>query len=191
VTDNPLRGRATALQVLIGFLYVGCTAFGGGASAHIHNLVVRRKGWLSDTDFLEGMTLSQVLPGPNLSNLASYIGSRLAGPLGAAAATIGIILPGSLLILLLASLYFGLRGSSALLEGALNGVAAAGVGVVVSVVVRIAPAGLRSHGGIVIALAGFILVGLLRVNLVWALLSLFPLSLYLNRPAVQARDSSV
>lgn len=171
------------LELLRAFLYVGATAMGGGAAAHIHAAVVRRRGWLTEAEFLEGLTLAQLLPGPNISNLAAYVGSRLGVPAGAVAATVGIVLPGFLVVVALALAYFSVRASgNPAFSGMLRGVAAAAAGVVWSVVLRVAPAGLRSRGGPLIALAAFAMVGILRLNILWALGLLFPLALILNRP---------
>lgn len=188
----PARPPVPPLELLFAFLFVGATAMGGGASAHIHAAVVRRRGWLTEAEFLEGLTLAQLLPGPNISNMAAYTGSRLGGPAGALAATVGMVLPGTLVVIGLALAYFSMRaGGSPALEGALNGVAAAAAGVVWSVVLRVAPAGLRSRGGLLIALAAFVMVGVLRLSLPLVLALMFPLALVLNRPQAEIEESQV
>ena len=188
----PARLPVPPLELLGAFLYVGATAMGGGASAHIHAAVVRRRGWLTEAEFLEGLTLAQLLPGPNISNMAAYVGSRLGGPAGALAATVGMVLPGTLVVIGLALAYFSARAAgSPALEGALNGVAAAAAGVVWSVVLRVAPAGLRSRGGLLIAAAAFVMVGVLRLTLPLVLALLFPLAIVLNRPRAQVEPADL
>jgi chromate transport protein ChrA len=61
-------------------------------------LVVRRT-WLTGEEFLPGLTLSQLLPGPTVSNLSVFLGNSLNGPAGAALALLAVLLPGALAIL--------------------------------------------------------------------------------------------
>jgi chromate transport protein ChrA len=81
------------------FLVIGLTAFGGGASAHIHNAVVHRKRWLDEKRFLEGMTVAHVVPGTNVSNLAAFVGAILGGYRGALVAVLAVVVPGLIAVL--------------------------------------------------------------------------------------------
>jgi chromate transporter len=175
------------------FLLVGSTGFSGSISVQMHALLVRRNRWLSETEFLEGLTLVNLMPGPTMSNLASYYGMKLAGTRGALLAVIGLCTPGFVLVTALAWAYFWLHIlENPILLGALRGISAAAVGLTISMVLRRAKASLNVQYGVWIALAAFVGVGVLRLNLLWVLLALFPISLILNRPRVelegQARD---
>jgi chromate transporter len=174
---------STPIAVFWTFLYVGATAMGGGAGAHIHEAVVRRRGWLTELQFLEGMTLARLMPGPVISNLASFLGAKLAGPRGALAATLGMILPGTCLMLGLAGAYFGARNlQNPVIEGALHGMAAAAVGVMTALVIQTAPAGLRVRGGLLIAAIVLVLSLVFHWSVLGVLAALFPVALLLNRP---------
>jgi chromate transporter len=162
------------------FLYVGATAFGGGGSAHIQNAIVTRRAWLSEDEFLECFTLSQTLPGPIFSNLATQVGSRLAGWRGGVAACVAVSLPGALLILLLALVYSKLPTNAAWLEGLLTGIGAGAVGISLSMLARIAPSATKSRGGLLLGLAAFVLNGVLHVSVLWVLLMLLPVGIWLN-----------
>jgi chromate transporter len=165
------------------FLLVGSTGFAGGIGAQMHALLVRRHAWLSETEFLEGMTLVNMMPGPTMSNLASYYGMKLAGTPGAILAVMGLCAPGFCLVTLLAWAYFWLHIlENPILLGALRGISAAAVGLTASMVLRTAKASLNVQFGLWIALAAFVGVGVLRLNMLWVLLALFPISLLLNRP---------
>ena len=93
------------LDLLIGFLKVGCFAFGGayGAIPLIRD-VVMSYGWLSDEMFTYMVAVSESTPGPIMVNLATYIGSQQAGFLGALLATFGVVLPSFIIILVLTAL---------------------------------------------------------------------------------------
>ena len=89
------------LDLFLGFLKVGCFAFGGayGAIPLIRDVVLSY-GWLSDEALTYMIAVSESTPGPIMVNLATYIGSRQAGFFGAVLATLAVILPSFLIILL-------------------------------------------------------------------------------------------
>ncbi len=93
------------LDLFLGFLKVGCFAFGGayGAIPLIRD-VVMSYGWLSDEMLTYMIAVSESTPGPIMINLATYIGSSQAGFLGAAIATLAVVLPSFLIILLVTAL---------------------------------------------------------------------------------------
>ena len=93
------------LDLLLGFLKVGCFAFGGayGAIPLIRD-VVMSYGWLSEEMLTYMIAVSESTPGPIMVNLATYIGSSQAGVLGAVIATLAVILPSFLIILLVTAL---------------------------------------------------------------------------------------
>ena len=89
------------LDLILGFLKVGCFAFGGayGAIPLIRDVVLSY-GWIDDEMLTYMIAVSESTPGPIMVNLASYIGSSQAGFPGAAAATLAVVLPSFLIILL-------------------------------------------------------------------------------------------
>ena len=93
------------LELLIGFLKVGCFAFGGayGAIPLIRDIVLSY-GWLSDEMLTYMIAVSESTPGPIMVNLATYIGSSKAGFLGAVIATLAVVLPSFLIIILITAL---------------------------------------------------------------------------------------
>lgn len=90
------------LDLFLGFLKVGCFAFGGayGAIPLIRDVVLSY-GWLSDEMLTYMIAVSESTPGPIMVNLATYVGSSQAGFLGSALATIAVILPSFVIILLI------------------------------------------------------------------------------------------
>ena len=93
------------LDLFLGFLKVGCFAFGGayGAIPLIRD-VVMSYGWLNDEMLTYMIAVSESTPGPIMVNLATYIGSSQAGFLGAVIATLAVVLPSFLIILLVTAL---------------------------------------------------------------------------------------
>ncbi|HEY8367782.1 MAG TPA: chromate transporter [Thermodesulfobacteriota bacterium] len=92
----------TLTEWAIANLRIGGLSFGGSGRALMYqDLVVRERGWLTDDEFYETLTLAQALPGPNIVNLVAYLGVRFAGIPGAIVGVLGLCLPGSLLAALL------------------------------------------------------------------------------------------
>ena len=88
------------LNLLIGFLKVGCFAFGGAyAAIPLIRDVVLSYGWLGDEELAYMIAVSESTPGPIMVNLATYVGSSQGGILGAALATLAVILPAFLIVL--------------------------------------------------------------------------------------------
>jgi len=154
---------------------------GGGRYAFLYDAVVARRPWVRSDEFVQDLTLSQVLPGPNFSNLAVALGFRLGGWRGALWGGVALILPGALILLGLGALYF--RGEwSPTAARAMHGTAAAVVGLVFVTTARIVPAALRGWRSLLIAAAVFVLVGPLHVHTALAILLVSPVSLWLHRP---------
>ncbi len=169
------------LEIFKAFVIVGASAFGGGGSAHIHNHIVVRRAWLTEAEFLEGLSLSQLLPGPIFANFAAHIGMKLRGSKGAILAFTGVCLPGILAILGLSIAYFTIRDfSSPVVVGTLTGIAAGAVGISLATLARVAPAGLKSRGAPLIALTAFVANGVLHLPILWVLLVLLPIGIALN-----------
>ena len=116
---------ATLGGLFLSFLKIGLVGFGGGIAvlAQIRTLTVRKRHWLTDSEFAEAVALAQALPGTSTGNSVTYIGVRLRGWRGAAAAMSGFILPSMLIMIALAILYkhlHTLAGSERFFHG-LNG----------------------------------------------------------------------
>ena len=129
------------LQLFLSFLQIGAFSFGGGYAAMplIQNQVVQIHPWLSQSEFTDLITISQMTPGPIAVNSATFVGTRIAGIPGALAATAGCVLPSCILVTLLAKIYLKYRNLS-LLQGVLKSlrpaviamIAAAGVSILVT-----------------------------------------------------------
>lgn len=109
------------LQLFLSFLQIGAFSFGGGYAAMplIQNQVVQLHPWLSQSEFTDLITISQMTPGPIAVNSATFVGTRIAGMPGALAATAGCVLPSCILVTLLAKIYLKYRNLS-LLQGVLK-----------------------------------------------------------------------
>lgn len=102
---------ATLGGLFLSFLKIGLVGFGGGVAvlAQIRALTVRKRFWLTDSEFAEALALAQALPGTSAGNSVTYIGLRLRGWRGAAVAMAGFILPSMLMMVGLAIVYKHIR----------------------------------------------------------------------------------
>ena len=93
------------LELFIAFLEVGCFAFGGayGAIPLIRDVVLSH-GWLDDEMLAYMIAVSESTPGPIMVNLATYVGNSQAGILGSLVATLAVVLPSFIIVLLVTAL---------------------------------------------------------------------------------------
>jgi chromate transporter len=174
---DPATSKAPSLSAVFRvFLVIGLTAFGGGASAHIHDAVVRRERWLDERRMLEGMTFARIIPGTNVSNLAAFVGSALAGIRGAAVAVCGVVLPGVFIVFALAVGYTAFAQHGERIQTGLHGLTAGAVGIMASLVVNAARPVAGSARRVLFALAAFVGVGVLHANMLLVLAVLLPLA---------------
>jgi chromate transporter len=110
-------------ELVVLFLRLGVTAFGGPA-AHIgmfHDEVVKRRGWLTDQRFMDLLGVTNLIPGPNSTEMAIHIGFERAGLRGLIAAGLCFILPAALIVGVLAAVYVQV-GMTPAAQGLLYGV---------------------------------------------------------------------
>lgn len=127
--------NVSVARIFIEFLIIGATSF-GGAVPYLRASLVTKLGWLRDKEFVELLSISQSLPGLNATNMAILVGQKLKGAMGAAAAVVAICLPGGV-VMFAVGIFYRLHGDHAWTTGALKGVAAAAVGLILSTVVQL------------------------------------------------------
>jgi chromate transporter len=105
--ENPENVKSSLSELAILFLRLGTTAFGGPAAhiAMMQDEVVRRKKWLTEQEFLDLLSVTNLIPGPNSTEMAIHVGHRQAGWAGLLVAGTCFILPAALLVALIASFY--------------------------------------------------------------------------------------
>jgi chromate transporter len=135
------------------FLEVGAFTIGGGLTmiAFIQDQVVRQFGWLTPEEFIGGLALGQLTPGPVLM-IAAYVGYKVAGTAGAAVAAAAVFLPSFILMLAILPVLDRVR-KLAWVRAVMKGMAPAVIGVLAVSLVRLAPAALPDPIAIVILAA--------------------------------------
>ena len=160
-------------QVFLAFTRLALQGF-GGVLAVAQRELVERLGWLSKDEFVEMLAVAQVLPGPNVVNLSMMIGDRFFGLRGAVAALAGMLTAPAVIVLVLAAAFDQLAGHPLALN-ALRGMGAVSAGLILATGIKLLPTLLTSPLGrplaIALALAAFVLIGLLR----WPLIAVLAL----------------
>jgi chromate transporter len=162
--------------ILKTFFWIGFFSFGGGLSGWIHREVVQRHKWMTDDEVLAGIALAQVLPGANVTKLAVFVGNRLRGVPGAAVA-LSAMIGGPMVLCILVLLAYGTISSIPVLQGAVDGVAAAAVGLNLRIGIVGAVRVVRRIGPTIAMVATFVSVGIMHWPLVPVVLIIAPLSI--------------
>ncbi len=182
MSDAAEASRSPSLGTIFWtFLAIGATSFGGGMVAYLRQMLVARRRWISDDEFVTALEIGQTLPGLNSTNVSILVGDQLRGTAGAAAAFLGIILPGAAVLLAFGVLY-GAHGATAGFVRVLDGAAAAAIALLAVVTVQLGRREVAGSTDVAVLLATVVAVSGFHVPLPLVLLVLGPLAVWLNRP---------
>ena len=171
---EPRPRPQTLTDLFVAFTLLALQGF-GGVLAVVQRELVERKRWFSREEFLEEWSVAQVMPGPNVVNLAVVIGDRFFGLRGAAVAVAGLLTVPLLVVLALAMLYAQFADNPQV-AAALRGMGAVAAGLITATGLKLSSA-LRNHPiglpmCVFLAASTFVAVALLRLPLAWVLLGL-------------------
>ena len=175
---QPATAQVSLREIFFLFFQIGALSFGGGLIAWVYREVVERRKWLSETEFLGGLTLAQVLPGINMTNMAVYVGQRMRGLAGAAVGFGGLLLVPFFAVIGLVSIYAQIE-TNPTLQSFMDGVATTAVGLFMSVGIKSLRTSANAVLPVAIMAAIVVMVGLLRWPLIPVILGLAPLSVAL------------
>lgn len=150
---------------------IGILSFGGPAAqiAMMHREVVDDKKWLTERQFLNALSFCMLLPGPEAMQLATYTGWRINGTIGGLMAGLLFVIPGALVILILATLYANF-GNVPIMAALFMGVKATVVVIVIEALLRVAKKALKRTDHWIIAALAFI--GIFFLNIPYPLIVL-------------------
>jgi chromate transporter len=168
-------------QVVRSFALTGILSIGGGRAAFFYDALVTRRRWMRVDEFLQDFTLAQLLPGATFANLSITLGHRLAGLGGAFGGLVAVIVPGGVILIVLAAIYLA-RGLTPDVATLMRGMSAAVVGLVAVTTLRMARPALISIRALAVAAATFVAVGPLRLNTPVVIVIMTTIGLWLNRP---------
>ncbi|MBR7801779.1 chromate transporter [Undibacterium fentianense] len=180
-TQGATRNQPTSRRDLFwSFTILAMQGF-GGVVAIVQRELVDKKKWMTSSEFLEEWAVAQVMPGPNVVNLAMIIGNRFYGLSGALSALAGMLCFPLVFLLLLALLY-GKIATHPGVAGALRGMSAVAAGMIIASGLRLIPA-LKTHPlGIYVAVVASVLtwicIALFRLPLAYVLIVIGGISMF-------------
>ena len=190
--DRASPHPSSPLDLFITFTLLALQGF-GGVLAVTQRELCDRKRWLGHREFVEMLSFGQVLPGPNVVNLALMVGGHFFGLRGAFAALAGMMCVPLVVVMAMAALYVEFAGVPAV-AGALRGMGAVAAGLIIGVALRLAGTlrGTPLGGAVALALAvaTFVAVAWLRYPLaaVLVVLGVIGTTIAWQRIAAQIRD---
>ena len=177
------------LELFATFFMIGAFTFGGGYAMLplMQEQVLQRWGdVISQETIVNFVAVSESTPGPFAVNMATYIGSEMGGLLGSACATLGVVLPSFIVILIVAKCYDKFRNSS-VVKGCMSGLKPAVVGLIGGAILSVAlgvffPAGLTF--AVLQTPAFYISLGIFALMLVLAFKKVHPILLIVISAAI-------
>lgn len=170
------------LELMVSFLQIGLFSIGGGYAAIplIQNEVVMNHAWLSMSEFTDLITIAEMTPGPIAVNSATFVGTRITGPLGAVAATFGCIFPSLIIVSILFHLY-SKYGQMPVMKNIMDALRPAIIALIFSAGLSILAVSAFNSGvfdlkdinyiGCALFLAALFAIGKLKLNPIWVMVS--------------------
>jgi chromate transporter len=187
--DAPAASPKPTLGEVFGaFFMIGLTGF-GGVLPWARRMLVERRGWLTDREFAEVLPLAQLLPGPNVSNIATIIGRKYHGALGAVTGVCGLYLAPTIITVGVGYAYAS-WGNAAVTTHLLAGLMPVATGLVIATVLKLLVSLPRDLRNLVLVVAMFVAVGLLKLPLLLVLAVLGPFGSWLMWRALRAEAST-
>ncbi len=191
-SDPPLSYSARLKELAQLFLRLGFIGFGGPQAhiAMIHDEAVTRRGWFSEEEYLEGVAICEMLPGPASTQTGIYTGYLRAGQWGALVAGLSFIAPAFLVVLVLSWAYFRFQGVPQI-EALFLGVSPVVIAIIVSFSWKLSKKAIKDWQGVAIALVTLFLSWQLGVNVLLLLVLAGLVGLVIYRPKTPPNSGSV
>ncbi len=166
------------LELFLSFLKIGALTFGGGmAMLPLIREEALANGWISEAALVDFIAVSESTPGPIAVNLATYVGREVGGFFGSAAATLGVVLPSFIIILIIARFYEKFKKSTGV-SGAMTGLRPCVVGLIGAALLSVAKTVFFPDGISLAALASpsfYVFAGVFAVSTLLSFKKLHPI----------------
>ena len=177
VTMIQASSRIGPLKLFTTFMQLTLSGF-GGVLPFAHRMLVEKRRWLTPTEFAEMFAIAQMLPGPPIVHMAQMLGHRDSGWRGGAAAVLGLVSAPTVLMMIMGLTYERL-GDAPVFRGALAGMSAAAVALIIVMGFKLSSAVPRRIRPWIIVVLAFVCLGLLRLPFIATILVVTPLSVWL------------
>ena len=159
------------LELFIVFFKLGAFTIGGGIAMLplLQNTLINEKKWFTKEEFMDIVAVCQSLPGVVAINMATYVGYKKKGLAGSIVSTFGVTIPSFTMILIIAR-FITSMGDNGVLMGAMAGLRAAALGMVVVALIQLMPAAIKNKWAMLAAIVAFVLIAILKVNTAYVIL---------------------
>lgn len=165
------KKKSELLDIFVTFFKIGAFTIGGGLAMIpiIEREVVENKKWLEQSEVEDVFAIVQSVPGVIAINSSIFIGYKRAGIKGALSAAVGVILPSFVIILIVASILFGIQ-DNLYMRKAFAGAKAGVTALLFYTVMKLSKSSLKSKTSISLAVAAFILITFFEIHAFFAIL---------------------
>lgn len=180
-SDEKKNSAPTFREAFLFWLKLGFISFGGpaGQIAIMHEYVVEKKKWISESKFLHALNYCMLLPGPEAQQLATYIGWLLHKIKGGLAAGILFVLPSVFILLILSVLYVSF-GNIPAVNSIFTVLKSAVVAIVILALIKIAGRALKNYMSYIIAVLSFVSIYFLNIPFPFVIISTIIVSIVIN-----------
>ena len=177
------------LEIFGIFFKIGLFTIGGGYAMLpiIQKEVVESKGWMTDEEFLDAISLTNSLPGPLATNSATFVGYRVARVPGAVVAVLGAATPSVIIILLIAMVFTNIIDYP-VVQNVFNGVRPAVVALILYAVVKLAKSA-KVYFNWLVALAGFAAIAVFGLHPIVVVVCAALYGIFIRNSVVKAVDA--
>ena len=178
IDAEPRRGSPASLpELFLAMLKVSLYGVGGGTSlVWARRIAVEQRRWLTEEDFADIVSLCQFMPGPNIVGIATCIGTRLNGAVGAVVAVAGFLLIPGVIGFAIGLLWLE-YANHPVIQRTLGGIASVGAGLLIATGIKILMPHRARRTALVFAAAAFGLIVIAKLPLLIVLLAVTPLSI--------------
>ena len=159
------------LELFIIFFKLGAFTIGGGIAMLplLQHELTEVRPWFDKDEFVDIIAVCQSLPGVVAINMATYVGYKKKKFLGSLVATVGVVLPSFVMILLIATFISNL-GDNPVINGAMAGLRAAALGLIVVSLIQLSSTVFKNKWAVIAAALSFVLIAVLNINTAYVIL---------------------
>lgn len=153
------------LDLFWAFIVVGATAFGGGYAVVpvLERELVKKRGWITMDEVLDFYTIAQITPGIIIVNISTFVGCKRKGVLGGICATIGLVIPGISLMLII-SLFVKRLAEYPMVQHALAGIRIAVCALILDTTIKLVKGFYKNYKSVIICIAAFALSAIFSLS---------------------------
>ena len=154
------------------FCKIGALTFGGGYAMLplIQREIVENKKWSTEREILDYYAVGQCTPGVIAVNTATFLGFKLKGIIGGIVATLGVVFPSLIIILIIASFLQSFADLS-IVQSAFAGIRVAVVALIITTVIKLLKSSIKDYLGVIIAIIAFIISAFIGLSPVYVVIA--------------------